>query len=214
MRGYKAFDKNLKCQGFQFEVGKTYEHKGDVQICNSGFHFCKLPLDVLEYKDLTGSRFAEIKAEESKTEGSKSVTAKITIEKELSLSDLIKSHVSIILDFCFKSDKKTDSKLNASSGDYSQNASSGHSSRNASSGHSSLNASSGHSSRNEMLGINSVSVDAGHGGRAKGKKGCWIVLSEWKDGIPVCVKAGQIGEGKLEEDVWYQLQNGEFMEVK
>ena len=41
MKGYKAFDEDLKCRGFQYEVGKTYEFDGEPIPCKQGFHFCK-----------------------------------------------------------------------------------------------------------------------------------------------------------------------------
>ena len=107
---------------------------------------------------------------------------------------------------------------NASSGYYGQNASSGDYSQNASSGDYSQNASSGDSSRNEMTGLHSVSVDAGHGGQAKGKKDCWFCLSEWVEigdhREPKCVKAVKIDGVKIKEDTWYTLKNGKFVEVK
>ena len=44
MKAYKAFDKNLQCRGFQYEVGKTYE-TDEADICSTGFHACEMPLD-------------------------------------------------------------------------------------------------------------------------------------------------------------------------
>ena len=41
--GYKATDKDMKCRGFQFELGQWYEHDGEISLCESGFHFCKYP---------------------------------------------------------------------------------------------------------------------------------------------------------------------------
>lgn len=38
--GYKAFTKALQCRGYQFAIGKEYHHKGPIQLCAKGFHFC------------------------------------------------------------------------------------------------------------------------------------------------------------------------------
>ena len=40
MEGYKAFDKNLQCRGFQFEIGKEFKFDGEPIPCKQGFHFC------------------------------------------------------------------------------------------------------------------------------------------------------------------------------
>lgn len=43
IKGYKATDENMCCRGFQFEIGKWYEHNGELSLCKSGFHFCEYP---------------------------------------------------------------------------------------------------------------------------------------------------------------------------
>ena len=49
MKVYKATDKDMKCRGFQYELGKTAEVKGDIELCENGLHACEMPLDVLCY---------------------------------------------------------------------------------------------------------------------------------------------------------------------
>ena len=57
---YKAFDKNMKCRGFQYEVGKEYEMDGEIKCCKQGFHACKSPMEVWNYYDMLNSRYAEV----------------------------------------------------------------------------------------------------------------------------------------------------------
>jgi hypothetical protein len=150
IKGFKAFDKGLTCKGFKFEEGKEYTHEGDIKICESGFHFCENPLDVLNYYDLIDSEFAEVEAigkvKKNNDNDSKLVTDKIKIGAKLDLPMFIKSSIDFVWEKCNqKGIKKVLNK--ASSGDYSKLASSGYYSKLASSGYSAQLASSGDSSQ-------------------------------------------------------------------
>jgi hypothetical protein len=146
---YKAFDENLQCRGFQYEVGKTYEHSGSVDICSRGFHACTNPLDVLSYYDLVGSRFAKVTlggAISRHDDGDTKIAAgKITIEAELKLPDFIRAAIEGVFALC--KTKKGDESVQSSSAYSSQLAASGNSSRLAASGNYSQLAASGNYSR-------------------------------------------------------------------
>ena len=60
IRGFKGFDKDLKCRGFQYEIGKDYEQEGEVKCCERGFHFCDNPFDVFRYYSPSDSRYCEV----------------------------------------------------------------------------------------------------------------------------------------------------------
>jgi len=103
--GYKGFDKNMQCRGFQYKEGETYEHKGDAKLCNEGFHFCEHPLDVLNYYAPATSNFCKVEAEDvskDRDEDTKRVCSKITIGAKLDLASLTKAAI----DFTFEHIKK------------------------------------------------------------------------------------------------------------
>jgi hypothetical protein len=142
---YKGFDENWQCRGFQYEVGKTYKHEGEVKACKSGFHACLNPLDVLNYYDVT-SNFAivELSGETSTHEGdSKIASAEITIKAELKLPDFIDTVVSYLQNLISGETASGDYSQLAASGDYSQLAASGNWSQLAASGNCSQLAASG-----------------------------------------------------------------------
>nr|DAO06049.1 MAG TPA: hypothetical protein [Caudoviricetes sp.] len=101
----------------------------------------------------------------------------------------------------------------AATGDGSSQAASGKWSRQAASGDESRQAASGDESRQETTGKSCVMMSAGNGGRAKGKIGSWIVLTEWEQGVPNVV-ARRIDGKEVKEDVWYTLKDGKFAEVE
>ena len=105
---FKGFDKNFKCRDFQFEVGKTYEHKGPVEICSSGFHACENPLDVWNYYRPGESRFASVSVSgriARHGEDSKLAGASISVNAELSMPEIITSAVKFVMGLCAASNE-------------------------------------------------------------------------------------------------------------
>ena len=111
-----------------------------------------------------------------------------------------------------------DSAKIGSSGYSAQIGSSGYYAQIGSSGDSAKIGSSGDSAKIDSTGEDSVIMCAGRNSRAKAKVGSWITLAEWKwsdekNHVPVCVKTEYVDGENIKADTWYQLKNGNFVEV-
>ena len=94
---YKGFNKDLKCRGFQYEAGKTYKHDGEVKCCDSGFHACENPLDVLGYYNDFDSRYCKVEQSGlfSKSED-KNASSEIKIVSEIGFVGLFQDAIEFI----------------------------------------------------------------------------------------------------------------------
>ena len=91
VKGYKVFKPDWTCRGFQYEVGKTFKHEGDIGLCKEGFHFCQKASDCFNYyKFDSDNKVAEVLATGLvETSDSKSVTNEITIVREIPWQELL-----------------------------------------------------------------------------------------------------------------------------
>ena len=170
---YKAFDKNMQCRGFQYEVGKEYEMDGEIECCNRGFHACKSPIEVWNYYDMLNSRYAEVEQSgkiEKEENSTKVCSSHIKIKAELKLADIINIGVEWLKDITSPSKVKADGVLNdngdrrkqiGSSGDSAKIGSSGYSAKIGSSGNSAQIGSSGDSAQ---IGSSGYSAQIGSSG--------------------------------------------------
>ena len=63
MIGYKAFNKDLTCRGFQYEIGQTYSMDESPVPCERGFHFCKSIAETYDYYEMSdNTRICKIEA--------------------------------------------------------------------------------------------------------------------------------------------------------
>ena len=202
---YKAFDKNMQCRNFQYEVGKEYEMDGEIKRYNRGFHTCKSPMEVWDYYDILNSRYAEVEQSgkiDEEENSTKVCSSHIKIKAELKLADIIKVGVEWLKDITSPSKVNADGALN-DNGDRKKQI-----------------GSSGDYAKIDSTGEDSVIMCAGNKSKAKAKVGSWITLAEWKwsdeknHNVPVCVKTEYVDGENIKADTWYQLKNGKFVEVQ
>ena len=211
IKGYKGFDKDLKCRDFQYEVGKEYSTDKAV-ACNTGFHYCENPMDVLGFYapcDDTGNpnRFCEVEGsgEFDTTNCDKLCCTRLKVSAEIGLQGLIKAGVKFILDRVKWNDNK---QFNT---DYCSAA--------TNTGYRSAATNTGDRSAANVECKESVAIVTGKDSKAKGALGCWLVLTErgeWDgNGYPIKeVKAFKVDGDKIKADTWYKLVDGEPIEMK
>ena len=244
IRGFKGFDKDLKCRGFQYEIGKDYEQEGEVKCCERGFHFCENPFDVFGYYSPSDSRYCEVEGygnADKANDDSKVATSNIHISAEIGLNGLIKAGVKFILDKVnFKDTKSTntgdhsaatntgDRSAATNTGNYSAATNTGYQSaatntgdRSAATntGYQSAATNTGNYSDATVEGKESVALVTGKDSIARGALGCWIVLTERGDFDGVTcpikeVKAFKVDGVYIKEGTFYRLVDGNAVEVE
>ncbi len=175
MKGYKAFKKGLICRDKQYAENTVFE-EDNAEICNSGIHFCKEPLEVLNYYPLVDengemSEFAEVEAlDECKTDDNKKFcTKKLKIGAKISFAKLVQASVEFDYEKVIKdtqennlvNDNGNNSAQIGSSGYYAQIGSSGYYAQIGSSGYSAQIGSSGNSAQ---IGSSGYSAKIGSSG--------------------------------------------------
>ena len=217
IKGYKGFNKDLKCRDYQFEVGKQYTEKGDVKACAKGFHFCKNPFDVFNYYPPADSRFAKVTGcdkTDTDNDDSKVACSRIKIEAEIGLPGLIKAGVEYI-----KEQVNWDDDKETNTGNQSAATNTGNRSAATNTGDWSAATNTGNWSAATVEGKESVAISLGVESKAKGTKGCWIVLSEWKlyknnDWHRINVQCLYVDGKKIKADTFYVLQDGKAVALE
>ena len=218
IKAYKAFDKDLSCRGFKYEVGKEYEETGDIKACEKGFHACPYPLDVFGYYAPAGARFCEVEqsGKIDDSESDKVCSSKIRIGAELDIRGLVKAAVSYVKERCTNECNADPGKPAtagncgaatagdrgaATAGDYGA----------ATAGDSGAATARGKAS----TGSNGLSVARGNNVQVKGGIGAILVIAEEKEDTYDIVdwKAVVVDGEVVKADTWYRLENGELVEV-
>ena len=118
---YKGTDKNMKCRGFQFDLGKEYVEE-EAKLCEKGFHGCEYPLDVFAHYAPADSRFfvADLDGvtDETGSDDTKRVGTKIKLRAEIGIAGIVKAAVEYIKERAESGDNQTGNRSAATNTGY------------------------------------------------------------------------------------------------
>ena len=182
--GYKAFNPGMICRGKQYEENSVIEEP-EAKICNTGMHYCKNPFDVLDYYGFVNDN-AEINefAEVEALADEKTDDGRKFCTTKLKIGAKLSIHnlVNAFIEFTLKRTNRESAATNT-----------------------------GDQSAATNTGKDGVAVSWGKCGKARGKKGCYLVLAEYDDSNNlVCAKMEKVDGERIKENTFYTLKNGEF----
>ena len=237
---YKGTDKDMKCRGFQFDLGKEYVEE-EAKLCEKGFHGCEYPLDVFAHYGPAGSRFfvADLDGvtDERESCDTKLVGTKIKLRAEIGIAGIVKAAVEYIKERAESGDNQTgscsaatntgscsaatntgDCSAATNTGDRSAATNTGSCSAATNTGDCSAATNTGYRSAATVDGKESIAIVTGFDSKASGTIGCWLVLTErgsWNgDTYHIKeVRAVKVDGEIIKPGVFYKLENGEVVEA-
>ena len=218
IKAYKGFNKDMSCRGFKYEVGKEYEHNGEVKACTSGFHACENPIDCLRYYSPNSSVFHEVKLggkTERHSEDSKIAASTIKIGAQIDIPKICRVAFEYVKSHCTNEYNAEPGKP-ATAGNYGA-ATAGDSGAAAAgfrgaatAGNYGAATSRGKSSS----GANELSVARGNDVRVRGGIGAILVIAE-ENSLNYDIadwNAAVVDGENIKADTWYKLVDGKFVE--
>ncbi|WP_213696934.1 hypothetical protein [Acinetobacter baumannii] len=227
---YKGFDKNLQCRGFQYEIGKTFKHKGKVKACGSGFHACEYPLDVFGYYapgEL--NRFAVVEQSGDLSRGNddtKVASKSITIKAEVDIPFLVKAAIEYTTSRCepIKEDSPAftdkdhgqavatgDNSASSATGDNSASSATGYNSASSATGDNSASSATGDNSASSATGNWAASLTTGHYSESQ-------IKDQKDDQYGVAISIGYEGKAKASEGsaivLTHRNSDGEILHIR
>ena len=233
IKSFKGFDKELKCRGFQYEIGETYE-TDKAKACEEGFHACEQPIEVFRYYPPSTSRYCEVEQSGETDRGSddsKIASSRIKIGAEIGIPGIVKAQIEYVK--AHTTTEHTDPERAtagyagaATAGEYGAATAGEYGAATAGNRGAATageygaatagNRGAATSRGSSAVGENGIAVVRGNNVKAKGGLGAVLVLCEESiASYDVKYKRMLVVDGvKIKADTWYGIRGGKVKEVE
>ena len=212
----KGFNLDWTCLDFQYAIGASYEHAGEVRACDAGFHAIGPeghPLEVFGYYAPGTSRYAEVRQSGALSRhGSdgKVASARIAVVAEITMPDLIGRAIKWVMD------RAKPEGGSSATGEQGAASATGYQGAASATGDWGAASATGYRGAASATGYHSIAVAGGYECKAMVAKDCALFLVSRDDhtGAILHVWAGIAGRGGIKPMTWYRLDDdGQPVEV-